>query len=38
MDGDREPRTEAGVNGYIVEPIRVEELVGAVLATPALAR
>ena len=34
MDGDRERCIEAGMNDYISKPIRVEELVGAVLGTP----
>ena len=34
MDGDREACLEAGMNGYISKPIRVEELVTAVLTTP----
>jgi signal transduction histidine kinase/CheY-like chemotaxis protein/HAMP domain-containing protein len=34
MDGDRERCIEAGMNGYISKPIRVPELVAAVLATP----
>jgi CheY-like chemotaxis protein len=38
MDGDRERCLEAGMNAYISKPIRVEELVGAVLATPVAAR
>ena len=31
MDGDRERCLEAGMNGYISKPIRVDELVAAVL-------
>jgi len=34
MDGDRERCLEAGMNGYISKPIRVEELVAAILGTP----
>ena len=34
MDGDRERCIEAGMNGYISKPIRVDELVAAVLGTP----
>jgi CheY-like chemotaxis protein len=34
MDGERERRLEAGMNGYISKPIRVEELVAAILGTP----
>ncbi len=34
MDGDRERCIEAGMNDYISKPIRVEELVPAVLGTP----
>ena len=34
MDGDRERCIEAGMNGYISKPIRVEELVAAVLGAP----
>ncbi len=34
MDGDRERCIEAGMNGYISKPIRVEELVAALLGTP----
>jgi CheY-like chemotaxis protein len=34
MEGDRDACLEAGMNGYIAKPIRVEELVGAVLAAP----
>ena len=34
MDGDRERCIEAGMNGYISKPIRVEELVAAILGTP----
>ena len=36
MDGDRERCLEAGMNGYIAKPIRVEELVAALLGTPTL--
>ena len=35
MDGDRERCIEAGMNGYVSKPIRVDELVAAVLGTPA---
>jgi signal transduction histidine kinase/HAMP domain-containing protein/ActR/RegA family two-component response regulator len=35
MDGDRERCLDAGMDGYIAKPIRVEELIAAVLATPA---
>jgi signal transduction histidine kinase/CHASE3 domain sensor protein/ActR/RegA family two-component response regulator len=38
MDGDREKCLEAGMNGYISKPIRVEELVGAVLTAPPATR
>ena len=38
MDGDRERCIEAGMNGYISKPIRVEELVAAVLGTPSPSR
>jgi signal transduction histidine kinase/HAMP domain-containing protein/ActR/RegA family two-component response regulator len=34
MDGDRERCIEAGMNGYVSKPIRVDELVAAVLGTP----
>jgi CheY-like chemotaxis protein len=34
MDGDREQCLEAGMEGYISKPIRVEELVAAVLEAP----
>ena len=34
MDGDRERCLAAGMNGYVSKPIRVEELVAAVLGTP----
>ena len=34
MDGDRERCLEAGMNGYISKPIRVAELVAAILDTP----
>ena len=34
MDGDRERCIDAGMNGYISKPIRVEELVAAVLGAP----
>jgi len=34
MEGDREACLAAGMNGYISKPIRVPELVGAVLSTP----
>jgi signal transduction histidine kinase/HAMP domain-containing protein/ActR/RegA family two-component response regulator len=34
MDGDRERCMEAGMNGYVSKPIRVDELVAAVLGTP----
>jgi signal transduction histidine kinase/methyl-accepting chemotaxis protein/ActR/RegA family two-component response regulator len=34
MDGDRERCLEAGMKGYISKPIRVEELVAAVLTAP----
>ena len=38
MDGDRERCLEAGMNGYISKPIRVEELVAAVLGAPSASR
>jgi signal transduction histidine kinase/ActR/RegA family two-component response regulator len=34
MDGDRAACLEAGMKGYISKPIRVDELVGAVLTAP----
>ena len=34
MDGDRERCAAAGMHGYVSKPIRVEEFVTAVLATP----
>jgi signal transduction histidine kinase/ActR/RegA family two-component response regulator len=34
MDGDREACLAAGMKGYISKPIRVDELVGAVLTAP----
>ena len=34
MDGDREACLEVGMKGYISKPIRVDELVGAVLTAP----
>ena len=34
MDGDREACIEAGMKGYISKPIRVEELVAAILGAP----
>jgi CheY-like chemotaxis protein len=34
MDGDREACLDAGMKGYISKPIRVDELVGAVLTAP----
>jgi signal transduction histidine kinase/ActR/RegA family two-component response regulator len=34
MDGDREACVQAGMKGYISKPIRVDELVGAVLTAP----
>ena len=34
MDGDRERCLEAGMNGYISKPIRVGELVDAILGAP----
>jgi signal transduction histidine kinase/HAMP domain-containing protein/ActR/RegA family two-component response regulator len=36
MDGDRDRCLEAGMQGYISKPIRVGELVDALLAAPAL--
>jgi PAS domain S-box-containing protein len=38
MEGDREACLAAGMNGYIAKPIRVDELVGAVLSTPPVSR
>jgi CheY-like chemotaxis protein len=35
MDGDRERCIEAGMQGYISKPIRVEELVDALLSARA---
>ena len=35
MDGDRERCIAAGMQGYISKPIRVDELVDALLAVPA---
>jgi CheY-like chemotaxis protein len=35
MESDRERCIEAGMNGYVSKPIRVDELVAAVLGTPA---
>jgi CheY-like chemotaxis protein len=35
MDGDREQCIAAGMQGYISKPIRVEELVEALLTAPA---
>lgn len=35
MDGDREQCIAAGMQGYISKPIRVDELVGALLGAPA---
>ena len=34
MDGDREECIDAGMEGYISKPIRVDELVAAVLGAP----
>ena len=34
MDGDREQCIEAGMQGYISKPIRVDELVEALLTAP----
>ena len=34
MDGDREECLKAGMRGYISKPIRVHELVDAVLTAP----
>jgi CheY-like chemotaxis protein len=34
MDGDREQCIAAGMQGYISKPIRVDELVRALLAVP----
>ena len=34
MDGDREACLEVGMKGYISKPIRVDELIGAVLTAP----
>jgi signal transduction histidine kinase/ActR/RegA family two-component response regulator len=36
MDGDRERCIAAGMQGYISKPIRVDELVGALLTAPAV--
>jgi CheY-like chemotaxis protein len=38
MDGDRERCIAAGMHGYISKPIRVDELVGALLSAPATNR
>jgi PAS domain S-box-containing protein len=36
MDGDRERCIDAGMDGYVSKPIRVEELLETILATPAV--